>query len=610
MQKNALFARALFLIFLLGNPQVSYSAEKKSGIPFIIKTATSLEKIFKDTKKVEWDKEDKTSDIQISACKGESESFQIVVVPRKELSNLRWQVISSLPGENIKVQPVGYVYIEKPLQPTFAKDFPEQNIRAGWWPDPLYSTWKNIPRLKANENQPLWITISVPRRAKAGQYKIRIILLADGTNKQVVSVRLKVWDFALPERMHLKTSFWYATYQLRDYYPEKIDIWETEKKFLKMALDHRITPVTFQTQYPGNDLVTIGFSPETKQYSFDFSGMKKRLSFIFEENDNKGAFVDILGHYYGFGYTVTLNVNGQRTQKKFLPFTDEYADFTSQHIAAWKKFLETNGWSKYAYAGFIDEPQRKDWEKVRWMSSIIRKAAPDLKTIAAINYMPSFDELKDDIDIIIPGFFSNFTAANLNEFEKAQREGKELWGYICYKTSCINYQSIDHRIWTWICWKYNLKGFLYWGIHNWSQGIKGPVQKIALFVASAQNRWPNKGQWGPTDFDRGVPGDGYLIYPSPEGEPWSSIRLENIRDGIEDYEYLSLLQENIAYLRTKGKKYKKVIEQAEALLEIGPDIIKAPTEYAADYRKILERREKLGDLIETTNKIIISVRQI
>jgi len=35
-------------------------------------------------------------------------------------------------------------------------------------------------------------------------------------------------------------------------------------------------------------------------------------------------------------------------------------------------------------------------------------------------------------------------------------------------------------------------------------------------------------------------GDGVLLYPGPNG-PIGSIRLANIRDGLEDYEYLWLL---------------------------------------------------------------------
>jgi hypothetical protein len=46
-------------------------------------------------------------------------------------------------------------------------------------------------------------------------------------------------------------------------------------------------------------------------------------------------------------------------------------------------------------------------------------------------------------------------------------------------------------------------------------------------------RWPEKPfaprGWGATN------GDGMLFYPGPDG-PFSSVRFENIRDGIEDWE--------------------------------------------------------------------------
>jgi hypothetical protein len=38
-----------------------------------------------------------------------------------------------------------------------------------------------------------------------------------------------------------------------------------------------------------------------------------------------------------------------------------------------------------------------------------------------------------------------------------------------------------------------------------------------------------------------MPGDGQLLYPGEDG-PLPSVRLANIRDGIEDYEWLALLE--------------------------------------------------------------------
>jgi hypothetical protein len=50
------------------------------------------------------------------------------------------------------------------------------------------------------------------------------------------------------------------------------------------------------------------------------------------------------------------------------------------------------------------------------------------------------------------------------------------------------------------------------------------------------DKWP-KVPWVANAF-RNYNGDGYLLYPGADLKPLSSIRLEALRDGLEDYEYL------------------------------------------------------------------------
>jgi hypothetical protein len=38
-------------------------------------------------------------------------------------------------------------------------------------------------------------------------------------------------------------------------------------------------------------------------------------------------------------------------------------------------------------------------------------------------------------------------------------------------------------------------------------------------------------------------GDGQLLFPSADGNPLGTIRLHNIRDGLEDFGYLALLRQ-------------------------------------------------------------------
>ena len=46
--------------------------------------------------------------------------------------------------------------------------------------------------------------------------------------------------------------------------------------------------------------------------------------------------------------------------------------------------------------------------------------------------------------------------------------------------------------------------------------------------------------WNPASFET-ANGDGCLLYAGEDGHPISSIRFENVRDGIEDYELLHML---------------------------------------------------------------------
>jgi hypothetical protein len=46
-------------------------------------------------------------------------------------------------------------------------------------------------------------------------------------------------------------------------------------------------------------------------------------------------------------------------------------------------------------------------------------------------------------------------------------------------------------------------------------------------------RWPER-EWTCNEWSY-QPGEGYRYYPGTGGHPWPSVRLENWRDGMEDY---------------------------------------------------------------------------
>jgi hypothetical protein len=92
-----------------------------------------------------------------------------------------------------------------------------------------------------------------------------------------------------------------------------------------------------------------------------------------------------------------------------------------------------------------------------------------------------------------------------------------------------------------------------------------------------EQRWPDR-PWNPRpakDFD--FNGDGLLIYPHPDGSPLSTVRLEAICDGFEDYDYLCLLRDGAAALKASGKK-PDLVKQAQAATVVPQEVSRTLTD--------------------------------
>ncbi|MBI5095071.1 MAG: DUF4091 domain-containing protein [Candidatus Hydrogenedentes bacterium] len=115
------------------------------------------------------------------------------------------------------------------------------------------------------------------------------------------------------------------------------------------------------------------------------------------------------------------------------------------------------------------------------------------------------------------------------EFYKAMQEkGQEVWFYAAcgpngaYSNRFLDYHLLKVRYAHWLNFKYKIPGYLHWGYNFW--GMLSPYSDIHMTWAV-----------GPLP-----PGDSYIVYPTPKGV-LDSIRWETVRDGIEDYELLKML---------------------------------------------------------------------
>jgi len=167
---------------------------------------------------------------QLYAGKGEYESFQIGVhAPGSGLTNVNVTVsdLTSGAGQTISKSNIAlfreqYAYVSS-SSPNWGGS--NQPMGAGWYPDGLIpfvdpttglpplptATLKAVPfSVGGNANQPIWVDVFVPRTAAAGLYSgTYTVTSTQGTASG--SISLQVWNFTLPVKSTLKSSFLYWT---------------------------------------------------------------------------------------------------------------------------------------------------------------------------------------------------------------------------------------------------------------------------------------------------------------------------------------------------------------------------------------------------------------
>ena len=181
---------------------------------------------------------------------------------------------------------------------------------------------------------------------------------------------------------------------------------------------------------------------------------------------------------------------------------------------------------------------------------------------------------------------------------QARARGDQLWWYICisprhpYANIFIEYPAIEARLLMGaMTTKYRPDGFLYYQTSLWK--AKEPI-KTGPFT-----------NWDPQSY-RDAHGDGSWLCMREGGLSVPTIRLENYRDGLEDYAYARILEEVVRLKERKGESLSQTERQwlveARAALEVPRDLVTSLTEFSRDPEQLCTWRERLAALIESSKE--------
>jgi hypothetical protein len=181
-----------------------------------------------------------------------------------------------------------------------------------------------------------------------------------------------------------------------------------------------------------------------------------------------------------------------------------------------------------------------------------------------------------------------------------------VWVYVCdnphapYAGEFIDHPGTDMRVWLWQAWGEKASGILIWQSVLWNS------KSVYPDPGRPQNPYLDAMSWRSTQGARlGFGnGEGRFIYPpeecfvrGPDGEmtnelqtkkvvyaaPVSCMRLEMIRDGIEDFEYFTRL---------------KKLDPGNALLKVPSDVYSALDSYSWNPEPLEKHRLKMAKEIE------------
>jgi len=501
----------------------------------------------------------------IQAAKNEYEPTQIVIIPfDKPLRDVRitWTGLNgeqgTMPASCIDVKRVGYVR-------TRAKTSHDVEY-VGWWPDPLMPL--EPFDVEPNQNQPLWVTVHVPPGQAAGMYTGEITIKPANSGVSRVRLNVEVWDFELPKETHLRTAFHLGEPVLAQWYGYKELPQDFRRRWYQFLLDHRMSPSTLYSREPLPRMEDLGWCIERGLNTFNLG-------------------------YVGEGKT-----------------TDEWLAWLKQYCAE----LRAKGWLKYAYVYGFDEVKPNRYKAVEREYGRIHDAVPDLKRGCTV--VPN-DELDPYMDIWVP------LTAHLDPRRAArqQKAGDEIWWYVCigpqhpYANWFVDYPAIEPRILFWMTHKYHVTGFLYYYLNLWNSNMNAtggpggapPIEDDPTWLESlkAGKRWPEI-EWNCFTYDH-ANGDGHLIYPGPDGEPISSIRFECIRDGIEDYETLWLLDDLIAKLRklnNRRGRYNTLLSECVQLSAVRPKVVRDLTHFTHDPAVLVSERRAVARQLMRVKRVL------
>ena len=543
------------LMFLSACSSSAYAAtEGQATVSDVEFWATySSEKVLQDNVDI-YDSIKRSPVIDVTAIGGEEEATQIIMTTGEKAVSAYDVIVSDLTDgnkvfskENIKVYHEKYIFVGQGM---------EYYTESGYFPDCLVP-FENVKAVKENyikpeNNQGLYISFAVPETQQAGDYSGTLQIKIGDTTKNI-PVSLTVADASIGVQTHVSSSFlneWYFYRGELDTTEEMFDAYN-QKLFDYRLGCNNVVIYNQDVQFYAEKCVEYAQNEKCPGYNIPWYGKNyKQNNFNF----------DVYG--VGDGRAV-VGPHAYDVDKLILYLETIAYEGLKQNVDPFKKAF-IYGWDEpdLGFGPMVAEVYIKEWSYiVRQCKNVVLNRLQADVSAKNVEIYPQLVESLDKLEhlVLSSKYLSNDIDTEYEDttycpyFSKLESEGtrlqyrhgdadQSLWWYGCvapdypYPTYHIDDTVLSARIESWMKADYDIQGNLYWATCLYSE----PSGQEGVMV------YPEDFYTGNAARSLATNGEGFLFYPGKKYGiygPLSSIRLEHIRDGLEEYEMIYKLKE-------------------------------------------------------------------
>ncbi|MBR4937510.1 MAG: DUF4091 domain-containing protein [Kiritimatiellae bacterium] len=448
--------------------------------------------------------------VSLDLMRNERESAQICLTAGKdggcdgvvlELSPLKNARGAVLKGE-FKWERIGYV----PRMSGYAGHPLGADPSEKWIPDPLLPA---APfRVRSGSTQGVWLTLYAAPDAAPGLYRGTVKVVSGGRVLKKVAVKAAVSAKTLPATFSTWNSFSVMDGFTRMQYPGRFK--EMKRRSWDVMLDHRLSPDDI-SRFDPPEIEDLLYARKRGMNLFNI------LNIVPKPADPSTPIV----------YTTSADIL----------FSDWFYPSFRDRVVPYVAELKKHGLDKMAYIYGFDEQPKEYYPAI---DLFWRNLGRDVPGIPLMSTSRAYHDMSVKPADPPPSAESgDWFCPLINEWDpaltaKLRARGKKVWWYTCCGPGypymnfvSLEFPFIEGRLLGWQTHLYRADGYLFWVVNFWNRN-NSPLDESDTYL-----------EWDSSISNR-QNGDGVLLYPG-RNHILPSIRLANVRDGIEDGELLKLV---------------------------------------------------------------------